>query len=170
MKEHLLRRIELFANVCIIVVALVICAAVAKRFLMKSPSATRDVPGVTAGTRINLTDVDWAKNGRTLLLVLSTNCKFCSASAPFYQHLATKAESTHGTKLVAVLPQELERSREYLKSLNLSIDEVKQVQPVSVGVRATPTLILINSAGIVTNSWVGQLPSDKEMEVLAQMQ
>lgn len=90
MKDHLLRRIELVANVCIIVVALVICAAVVKRYLLRSPSTTRDVPGVAAGTKINLTDVDWAKNGRTLLLVLSTDCKFCSAGAPFYQHLAKK--------------------------------------------------------------------------------
>jgi len=169
MKEHLLRRIELIANVCIIVVALVICGALVKRFLLKSPSTAREVPGVAAGTRINLTDVDWAKNGRTLLLVLSTNCKFCSTSAPFYQNLASRAESTHGAKLIAVLPQELKQSREYLKSLNVSIDDVKQAQPASVGVRATPTLLLINSAGIVTNSWVGQLPSDKETEVLAQL-
>jgi len=170
MKDALLRRIELVANVSIIVVALVICGALVKRFLIKTASAPNEVPGVSAGTKLNLTDVDWAKNGRTLLLVLSTNCKFCSAGAPFYQHLATRAESTNTTKLMAVLPQELEQSRQYLKSLNVSIDEVKQTQPASLGVRATPTLILINNSGVVIHSWVGQLSSDKEAEVLKQLQ
>jgi len=170
MKDRLLIRIELVANVCIIVVALVICAAVAKRLLLKSHSSESGTQGVAAGTKINLTDIDFARNGQTLLLVLSINCKFCSASAPFYQNLARGSGSTHGTKLIALLPQQIEQSREYLKSLNVPIDEVKQTQPASVGVRATPTLILINSAGIVINSWVGQLQSDKETEVLSQLQ
>jgi len=121
MKARMLRRIELVANVCIIVVALVICAAVAKRLLLKSPSSERGTQGVAAGTKINLTE-------------------------------------------------ELKQSREYLRSLNVSIDEVKQTPPGSVGVRATPTLILINSGGIVVNSWVGRLQSDKEAEVLSQLQ
>ena len=169
MKDSLLKRIELVANVCIIVVALVICAAVANRLLLKSPSSLSGIQGIAAGTKISLAEIDFARNGQTLLLVLSTDCKFCSASAPFYQNLATRTGSTHGTKLIALLPQGLEQSREYLKSLNVPIDEVRQTQPASVGVRATPTLILINSAGIVTNSWVGQLQSDKETEVLSQL-
>ena len=52
--NRLLRRIELVANVCIIAVALVICVALVKRFLLKSPSTAPDVPGVAAGTKINL--------------------------------------------------------------------------------------------------------------------
>jgi hypothetical protein len=55
-----------------------------------------------------------------------------------------------------------------LKSLNVSINEVKQAPPNSVGAKATPTLILVDGAGTVTNSWVGQLPPDKEAEILAQ--
>lgn len=162
----LLRRIELVANVCIIIVALVICAALAKRFLLK-PSTASDVPGVAAGTKVNLSGIDWARNGKTLLLVLSTNCRFCSASAPFYQHLVIKAESA---KLVAVLPQSVEQSKEYLKSLSVPIGDVKQASPAALGARATPTLILVNSAGLVTDSWVGQLSADKEVEVLARLQ
>ncbi|MEK6334934.1 MAG: hypothetical protein AABM67_08295 [Acidobacteriota bacterium] len=75
--------------------------------------------GVAPGTKINLSDVDWAKNGKTLVLVLSTNCKVCSASASFYQHLVAKAESTQKVKLVAVLAQSVEQSREYLKTKKL---------------------------------------------------
>jgi hypothetical protein len=169
--NRLLRRIELIANVCIIAVALVICAALVKRFLLKSPSTASPAPGVATGTKITLPDVDWAKNGKTLLLVLSTGCKFCSASAPFYQHLASNAMSQQqGAKLIAVLPQGVEQSREYLKSLNVTIDDVKQASPPALGVRATPTLILVNNTGLVTDTWVGQLSADKEAEVFARLQ
>jgi hypothetical protein len=164
--NKLAKRIELVANACIIVVALVICGALVKRFLLK-PATASEVPGVAVGTKINLSDVDWAKNGKTLLVVLSTNCKFCSASAPFYQHILSKAEST---KLVAVLPQNVEQSREYLKALNVPIGNVKQASPNALGVSATPTLILVDSAGLVTGSWVGQLSANKEVELLARVQ
>jgi hypothetical protein len=167
---RLFGKIELVANICIIAAALIVCAAVAKRFVLKSPSSEVDIPGVAAGTKINLADVDWARNGHTLLLVLSTGCKFCSASAPFYQHLVSNAASMRGTKLIAVLPQNVQQSREYLNGLKVSIDDVKQASPASLGVRATPTLMLVNSAGIVTNSWVGQLSPEKEAKMLAQLQ
>ncbi len=51
MKDSLLKRIELVANVCIIVVALVICAAVAKRLLLKSPSSVSGTQAIAAGSR-----------------------------------------------------------------------------------------------------------------------
>ena len=167
--SRLLKRIELIANVSIIVVAIVICAALARRFLSKPPAQQSDASGIVAGTKINLPDEDWAKNGKTLLLALSTNCKYWLANASFYQRLASTATSSKNTKLVAVLPQGTEQSREYLSGLKVAIEDVKQASPVSLGVRVTPTLILVNSAGIVTNSWVGQLPPDKETEVLAQL-
>ena len=73
-------------------------------------------------------------------------------------------------QLVAVLPQEVNRSQEYLKDLGLSIEEVKQASFKSIGVRATPTFILVDSAGIVTSSWVGRLAASEESEVLSRLQ
>jgi hypothetical protein len=167
--SRLVKRIELIANVCIIVTALVICGLVVKRFLVKSRSNISQISGVSVGTKIGLPGIDWSKNGKTLVLVLSVGCKFCSASAPFYQNLAKQTASPKGAKLVAILPQGVDQAGEYLRSLNIHVDDVKQATLTSLGVRATPTLILANNEGIVTNSWVGQLPSDKEMEVVAQL-
>jgi thioredoxin-related protein len=165
--SRLLKRIELIANISIIVVAIVICAALARRFLFKTPAPQSDPSGIAVGTKFNLPDEDWARNGKTLVLALSTNCKYCSASAGFYQRLASVAKEN--TKLVAVLPQATDQSRIYLSGLKVAIEDVKQASPNSFGVTATPTLILVNKAGIVTNSWVGQLAPDKETEVLAQL-
>lgn len=167
--SRLVKRIELAANVCIIAAALVICGLVVKRFLVKSPSNISQVSGVSAGTKIYLPGIDWSKNSKTLLLVLSVGCKFCSASAPFYQNLTKQTASSKGAKLVAILPQSPDQGGEYLRSLNIRVDDVKQATLTSLGVRATPTLILVNNAGIVTNFWVGQLSSDKEIEVVAQL-
>jgi thioredoxin-related protein len=160
--SRLQKRIELIANVSIIVVAIVIGVAVGKRFLTK-PSGPP--AGIAAGTRINLPNEDWAGNGRTLLLALSTSCKYCSASAGFYHRLLASAPSK--IRFVAVFPQSPEESKKYLNSLEVTIEDVKQISPSSIGVRGTPTLILVNSEGSVINSWVGLLSPEKEAEVLA---
>jgi thioredoxin-related protein len=159
-----LRKIEVLANICIIVVAIVVCIAAVKYFRTKATGS--DAPSsIAAGTKINLPNEDWAKNRKTLLLALSTNCKYCSAGAGFYQRLIDAASSN--TKFVAVLPQTRENSSQYLKDLKVTIEDIQQVSPSSLGVRGTPTLILVDSTGVVTNSWVGLLSPDKEQEVLS---
>ena len=158
----LLKKIEVVANLSIVVVAIVVCIAAVKYFRTK---ATESGATIAAGSKISLPNEDWGRNRKTLLLGLSTNCKYCSASAAFYQRLAQAASAN--TKLVAVLPQSREESQQYLTALKLAIEDIQQASPAALGIRGTPTLILVNSAGSVTNFWVGQLPHDKEEEVLA---
>jgi hypothetical protein len=38
-----------------------------------------------------------------------------------------------------------------------------------IGVRGTPTLILIDGGGVVKQSWVGRLSADEEAEVLSRL-
>lgn len=161
----LLKKIEVLANVCIIVVAIVVCVTAVKYFRTRVTGSTAPPSSIAAGTKINLPNQDWAKNRKTLLLALSTTCKYCSASAQFYQRVAQTASSN--TKLVAVLPQTREESQQYLTALQLVIEDIQQVSPSSLGVRVTPTLILVDRAGSVRDSWAGQLPHEKEEEVLA---
>jgi hypothetical protein len=166
----LLKKIELIANLCIIVVALVIGAVVVRRFLLHAPAGEANATTIPAGAKLVVPGLDWSGNGRTLLLVLSAGCKYCTTSAPFYQRLASASVAHQSTKLVAVLPQSVEQSRAYLKSLGVQIAEVKQLSPATLGASGTPTLILADSSGVVISSWVGQLPSEKEAEVLANLQ
>lgn len=161
----LVKRIETVANVCIIVVAIVVCIAAVRYFRTKASDSQAATRPIAAGTKINLQSQDWAKNRQTLLLALSTNCKYCSASAGFYQRLVNDASSN--TRLVAVLPQTREESYSYLRDLKVTIEDVQQVSPASLGVRGTPTLILVNGEGTVTKSWAGQLSPEKEQEVLS---
>lgn len=161
----LLKKIEVVANLSIVVVAIVVCIAAVKYFRTKATGADAHTATIAAGSKMNLPNEDWGRNRKTLLLGLSTNCKYCSASAGFYQRLAQAASAN--TKLVAVLPQSREESQQYLAALKLPIENIQQASPAALGIRGTPTLILVNSAGSVTNLWVGQLPHDKEEEVLA---
>jgi thioredoxin-related protein len=173
MSDSILKKTELLANIAIIVVAILLGGVLVTRYLLTSDQAFDDrnsVSRIAAGTKVSLPEIDWAKNNQTLLLVLSKGCHFCSESAPFYQRLVRDLEGRDSVRLVAVLPQDVSEGRKYLDELGVSVNEIKQSNLESLGVSGTPTLIMVNNEGVVTDSWVGKLPSDKESEVLGRLQ
>jgi hypothetical protein len=172
-----LKRIEVIANVSIIVTASLLCFVVVKNSLLRrslqEPGAPKTAPAKTAtdkvkpaiqtGMKISLPGVDFARNDRTLLLALSTTCHFCSESADFYK----KLEKEHGnTRMIAVLPQPAAAGRDYLNKLGVSVDEVVQAQLSAIQVRGTPTLIMIDQDGAVIDYWVGKLANTEEPKVI----
>ena len=167
MKTKLLRVTEVAANIAIVIVALVVVGVLVKQYWGRRQPAKP--PAIAAGTKMTIADVDWAKNGSTLIVALQKGCHFCSESAPFYQRLVNDTHDKNGLKIVAVLPQDISDARQYLESLKVPIADVKQAQLSSFGVSGTPTLILVDGQGRVLNSWVGRLPPDAEAEVMGKL-
>lgn len=167
---NLSKRIELLANIAIIVVALVLGGVLVKKYLLPGESAGTPPAAIQPGTQLSLAGTDWAQSDQTLLLVLSDTCHYCTNSAGFYKRLVQEKTTRGGPRLIAVLPQDTEKGKAYLSKLGVSVDEVKQSALDAVGVQGTPTLILLDKAGKVTGSWVGQLPAEKETEVLSRFQ
>lgn len=159
-------RIELAANVLIIVVAVLMSGAIIQRtFFPEALSASGpDLPKV--GDKVPLADFDWSKSERNVLLVLQKGCQYCSRSADFYKKLI---EETRGrdVNLVAVFPQAREEAEKYLGELGLPPLEVRQSQLEELLVAGTPTIIVTDRRGVITNVWLGKLPPAKEQEVLA---
>jgi hypothetical protein len=167
MAGNLSRRLEVAANVAIIVVAILVCFVVVKTYLLGgSARPQQQSPAPATGSKVSVPDVDWGKNRRTLVLVLQKGCHFCAESAPFYQRLVRDTAGREGLRLVAVLPQQVDEGKQYLNDLGVLIDEVRQAPPNDLGVRGTPTLLLLDGSGVVTDSWVGKLTPEKEDEVL----
>src|SRR5262249_16332935 len=165
------KRINLIVNLAIILVLVLIGIIFTKNYLLsaRATNPKRDYR-VPAGTKVSLPGVDWEDNGKTLLLVLDTKCRYCTASAPFYQQLAREAAQNRSVKLIAVLPQDISESKQYLSSLNVPIDEVRQAEFKVLGVQGTPTLILVNKNSEVMRSWPGKLALETETEVLKQIE
>ena len=163
------RKIEIAANVATIVVAALISTVVVKTYVFHNPvagsTAAVVVPEVVKGKSVDgrALGVDWAKNHRTLVLAISTACHYCKDSVPFYQKLADREGRV---KMVAVLPQSVAEAQQYLNGAGVHVDEVRQVPLNTLGVRGTPTLLLVNDVGVVTDVWVGKLQPDQETQVL----
>jgi thioredoxin-related protein len=112
----------------------------------------------------SLPGVDWAGNKRTLVLALSTQCHFCTDSAPFFQRI--QKEAAKNVRMLAVLPQAVEDSRKYLEGEGVHVEDVKQAQLSTIGVTGTPTLLLVDSTGKVADAWQGKLQPEQEAGVL----
>ena len=161
------------ANVATICVAAVLSVVLVKTYLLPAPSPRRPQAQEGAhaqagvGTSLNgrLPGVDWSRNGRTVVLAISTQCHFCKDSAPFYRKLRKELGST--IKTVAVLPQPVGDAEQFLKGEGVQVDQVKQAAMESIGVRATPTMLLVNRGGIVIREWVGKVQPEQEQQVLA---
>lgn len=174
----MLRKVEVLANVAVIITSVVLCTVLAKNYLLSSnkqvavaatfgpvsPGWKRNA-SIEPGTKISLPGIDWKKSDRTLLLALSTMCHFCTESAPFYHRI--HQQKRDDVRLVAFFPQPVQESRIYLNKLGITVDDVVQGSLSSAGVSGTPTLLLIDSQGMVINSWVGKLSDDVAANVCA---
>src|SRR5260370_10840706 len=169
--HSLFKKIELVAKLAIIAVAILLGAVVIRSFFFSRSQGQPQAPiqAIQPGTHLSLPGVDWKANGRTLVLALSTQCHFCTESAPFYQGVAQERAKNSNLRLVAVFPQPIQEGQKYLKELGVNVDDVRQSQLETLGVSGTPTLIMANNQGIVDDSWHGKLSSDKEAEVLRRL-
>lgn len=159
------QKIELVANLLIILIALIIGIVLIQKYFLTVPPNRRARVEPKIGSLMNAPDVNWSEQPRTLILALQAGCRFCNESAPFYQRLIETVKHKN-IKLVAVFPTEIGESTKYLNELGLTNVEVKRSSLAGLQVSGTPTLILVNSKGEITDYWVGKLPPDKETEVL----
>lgn len=160
-------KLELAANVLIIVTAILLVGVIVQRYFLDKSTAVNQQARVqpTVGKQVNLPDENWSAQPKTVVLALQTTCRFCHESAPFYKRLIESAKGKN-IKFVAVFPQTVEESTAHLNQLGLIGLEVKQVPISQLDASGTPTLILTNGKGEVTNYWVGKLTPDKETEVI----
>lgn len=178
----MIKKLEVLANIAVIVTSVVLCSALVRKYFFSgnkqtvaaTASSITPASGSTPsrrtpqpGTKISLPGIDWSKTTRTIVLALSTTCHFCSESAPFYQNLARQKPANIG--LIAVLPQPVEDSRNYLNKLGVRTTDVIQSSLSSIGASGTPTLLLVDNNGSITASWVGKLSDSEAGRVIEQI-
>jgi hypothetical protein len=164
------KKIETFANLATIVAATLLSVALVRVYLVPSLWPRNSIPVPPAGALIgtNLKNlfpaIDWKKNDRTLVLAISTHCHFCTESTPFFRRLGVEVQRS--VKVVALLPEPVDDAERYLNSEGVRVDQVKQVALGSLGIQGTPTMLLVDSKGIVKDIWLGKLDPQEQDEAL----
>ncbi|MDQ3068839.1 MAG: hypothetical protein M3R55_03810 [Acidobacteriota bacterium] len=102
-----------------------------------------------------------------LLLVLSTTCRYCTQSMPFYTQLAKLPQVAAGRlRLSVVSLQSQEQMQAYLEANGLRMERIVSLRDSGLNITGTPVLVLVSPDGIVRDSWGGWLPPAQEAMVL----
>lgn len=161
------KRWEIAANVAVVCLCLTMMSIIAWRFVLpQRPAAATSKPPI--GKVLQVPGVDWSGSDKTVVLALSTQCRFCSESAPFYRMLAEAAKAKN-VRLIAVFPQERIEALNYFHALGIPIREVLQGPLANIFVSSTPTLLIVNRTGVVTEGWIGKLPESLQQEVIGKL-
>jgi hypothetical protein len=103
----------------------------------------------------------------SLLFVVREGCRYCENSIPFYQRVTAAARAARAkVKLVGICPSTTEACQKYFESSDVRMDEAVGIQNKGLKVPGTPTIVMIDEGGRVEGVWAGELPIEREMEVL----
>lgn len=159
------RTLNLLINLALFGAALVFAGLIFQKYFRPPAQAYAGAPPVERGAKLPGLELKPGENEQLLVLVLSTECHFCTDSAPLYRRVAAAAAGKP-IRLVALLPQPEDEGREYLKRLQLSVEDVRRVYPPDIGIYTTPTLLLLDKDGAVNDMWIGQLSTNMEFALL----
>ena len=156
--------LERIGQIAFIVMCVVVSAVGIQRLRASPPpAAARPVP-MAPGIKVQLHEQLRSQRARgSLVLALSTNCQYCTASMPFYSALASLDVVRDGRiHLSAVSLQPEEQMRTYLASHAVPEVPVVLFRDSGLVIQGTPTVVLLDRSGTVVNSWSGQLRPDEE--------
>ncbi|MEK6304300.1 MAG: rhodanese-like domain-containing protein [Acidobacteriota bacterium] len=166
MKSSFNAKVELAANITIVAALLLYGASLLKHKIFPGQDADHIKELKKNGERITVPGVEWSNYSKTLLLAIAPGCDFCESSAPFYRALSKEVAQNKRLRLIALLPASAANDESFLDRLSISEDRVRSVSFNSLGIEGTPTLVLVDSSGVMTKSWVGKLTREQEADVL----
>lgn len=118
------------------------------------------------GDPLELTGTKWATAEKTLVLVLSKDCRYCQESAPFYHELVRGLTDGKIRRSIAIVPKGRGQLEWLRDSLSFSQD-IHHADLAAIGFFATPSLAIVDSSGTITDLWVGKLSPPDETSILA---
>ena len=124
-------------------------------------------PRDPVGREVKLPGADWQAAPYSVVLQLSSTCRFCNESMPFYQRLVA-ARQAQGAKmpLIVASSDAVAVMRKHLEDQQVAVDKVLHSRP-GLFDTGTPTVYIVDSKGTVKRAFVGKLDSSGEKELLS---
>lgn len=163
------QRLEKVANVSIVIAVVLFVSMWGLYFYRSSdtPPAGPVVPDYGAGDTLPAEEgLPFAPNRASVLLFVNSECRFCTASMPFYRKLT--ADESRNYDVFVVSKEPFESLEGYLASNAVAPDRTVALRSdTPLRLRKTPTLIVTDDTRVVRGVWVGQLSDSQQAEVLS---
>jgi len=152
MAKYVRANIELGINIIIAVAIVAVAAVVLKRYAFSSNPA--NPPRIAKGDRLEVPNVNWEQNEKTLVFFLMKDCRYCQSSAPFYRQLLADA-AKQNVQVLAILPNSVKEAKEYVQLLELPIDNIQTGSLAAYKIPGSPSVLFVDKQGIVKSAWLG---------------
>lgn len=164
-----MKSLDRIANLSIIVAVIVFLFVVGRRELYPRLNHVQRLPEIDQliGKSMQISGVRFPRQQESLLLALSTSCRYCQASTPFYRELSKKVRGK--VDLIAITPQTQEQMQLWLASDNVVVDQIVSARLDALGIITTPSLLLLDKSGKVTQAWIGSLDEQGQKQVMARI-
>jgi hypothetical protein len=150
---------------------LLVCLAVTIVRLVIGPSTASlpmEVPALTVGSRAPVSS-GLLTERKTVVLHLSHTCQWCVRSLPFYRQIiaVTKRDDIG---IVVTTSDPVESVRQWLSAEQMDDLPIVEVEePAAVGIVASPTLMIVDRTGHITDLSVGFASPETEARLLTRM-
>lgn len=161
-------KLERTTHISLIIVSLAGLAALVRHEFFQTSSVPRRSGPELVGRRLAVPGMNLPKNpGLALVVAVNSDCHFCIESLPFYREVDRQRRIARTpVPLFFVSAEPVERLRAFVDGAELSPDGIISVDFRALGVSATPTLAVIDSAGIVKQAFYGKLSEQDARELL----
>ncbi len=169
------KKLEIITNVAIVCAALLICFTLYRQHLHRAEAASTNAAESDLASRLNPgkqlsapAGYVWAEHDRTLMLALRYGCIHCEHNMDFYGRLVQQIRNAPTVALVSVFPDD-----RFVAEHDLDTHGLQNVQFLAntdfdqLHVFGTPTLLLVNNQGTIVRSWIGELSSEQQADVMA---
>lgn len=154
----------LTANVGVTIAALAFLWVAYHRYMPSEPTFPKPshvrATLVSAGHRV--------EPGPLVVLALRRGCPYCERNVSLYRQLVA-ARRDPRTRIVAVTPEPVAATSEYLRGLGLSVDAVYQQDLPSMGVKITPTIFRVEPDDQIVKIWFGEQATDKYTAIVSKL-
>ena len=165
-RKRLKSILDVTTNIVVILFAVIAIGVLVRNYF--APQSVKNSAAITKGSIFpEIAGVDYKQTPRTLILALNVDCRYCTRSVPFYNSLADARQENAGQVniIAAFINKDPALVKSYADEKQLSVQAIAGIDFDKLGIHSTPTLVLIDSAGKVLDSWTGELKPDGEREV-----
>lgn len=137
-----------------------------QRFFSSPDTATLPAED-PVGRQVNLPGANWQAAPFSVLLQISSTCRFCAESMPFYKRLtdARQAPAAKAAVIVATADA-VAVMRKFLTDRQVTVNKVLHSRLEQFG-SGTPTVYIVDSKGVVRRVFTGELDSAGQQELLS---
>jgi hypothetical protein len=160
--------LERITHVVLIVVSITAGGLLLERRFAPPNQGVASAPGSPLIRKhLDVAGINWETHPVSAVLFMSTHCHFCLESMAYYRQLAA-VRNTSGTHvpLRVVSMESSEDVGMLLSSEGVVADGVYKLPKQYPGLGLTPTLLVVNSEGIVRKVYLGKLGPTQEKEFL----